>query len=148
MKQYLIALFLAFSISGCVTADQDNSSLYIQGKALNNGDYIIQHYHEYGRDGLTYRIFQLKPNSNVVMDLFYNIFVDDKDSAIVQISTNHLVTLAVVENENDHDMPIKRDSLSLPFEGKVIDPILPHEFPRSIRCINWKGNLKMPITLL
>lgn len=141
MKAVPVVLIFLF-LYGCVTADQNTQSIYIRGRSHNGGDFIVHHYHEYDRDGVRYRFFFMEPNSSLTSDLLSNFIVDSRESAIAQISANHLFTLIEIENRNIYDIKVDPASLSLPFNGRMIEPLSLYELPRSIYCINWKGNIK------
>ncbi len=94
------------------------------------------------RGGIDARIYVLKPDATILRALFSNLVVDNETSALLHLSSRYYIALAEIQNASGRRMTLERSALQMRHEGQILDPILPRDFPDTIHCINWKGNLK------
>lgn len=94
------------------------------------------------RGGIDSRVYVLKPETTVLRALFSNLVVDNEQSALLHLSHGYYITLVEARNVSGRPVRLDRPALQMRHEGQLLDPILPRDFPDTIHCINWKGNLK------
>ncbi|WCL50437.1 hypothetical protein [Leptospira sp. GIMC2001] len=135
-------LLISFLLLSCLSADKQEQTIVLPVNSKSTNNWEIEQKHSFTKNGLQYEILYLKPSDKLIYGLFHNLVVDNIDSAAYHLSSNYIITIAIIENSTKQNKKIVRQDLSVNYRDESLSPIVPLDYPKSIKCINWKGNLK------
>ncbi|EPG67734.1 hypothetical protein [Leptospira wolffii] len=139
---YLPILCFLFLFEGCLFPDRDRQSLSFHPDSVRENELDVIHTYEVREEGLSGSIYLMKSDSNLVELFLSNIVVDNSKSAMMHLSPKYLVALAVVENTSEETKILSYHKLNLSLENRTLIPLEPKDYPKEIRCFNWKGTAK------
>jgi len=142
MKSISCCILVSIVLSGCVTADKNRQSAEILASRESDGHRVVERFDERRSTETTIRFYSVDPDTTTFYNVLSNFIVDNVDSALVQLSSNYQLMIVEIENNIDKPVSIERENLKIEMHRHELYPIHPHEFPKNIQCINWKGTLK------
>lgn len=138
-KSFFILVLL---LSQCLIPDRDKQSISFNPDTVRDEKLDVIKVIQILDHDIKGKIVLLKSNSDFVDHLLSNFVVDNAESTLIHLSQDYLVGLIIIENESDDPEPFSIRNLNLQLDGKMLVPLKPTEYPKQVRCINWKGTAK------
>lgn len=136
-------LFLIlFSLCGCLLPDRDKQSIDFHPDTVRDEKLDVIKVIKISDHDIKGKIILLKSDSDFVDHLLSNFVVDNAESTLIHLSQEYLVGLIIIENESDDPEPFSIKNLNLQLDGKMLVPLKPTDYPKQVRCFNWKGTAK------
>ncbi|PJZ47547.1 hypothetical protein CH362_18575 [Leptospira saintgironsiae] len=135
---FLILLFLC----QCMLPDRDKQSIDFHPDTIRDEELNVIKVFKISDHDIKGKIILLKSNSPFVDHLLSNFVVDNTDSALIHLSQDYLVGLILIQNESDEPESFSLKNLNLQLDDKSLIPLKSTEYPKKIRCFNWKGTAK------
>lgn len=138
--RFTIILFLFIS---CVTADRDEQKVNLtrnmaRVSSVNYEEYINLPFEDY-----EISILNIEPDGNFFKTILSNFIVDDEKSALTHLSATHMIAMITITNKTGNTIQVPEKSLYYAQSKKELIPLRKlADYPTSIGCINWKGNIK------
>lgn len=140
-RDSLFVLALLF-LPVCILPDRDNQSISFHPDTVREEKLDVIKVIKISDHDIKGKIILLKSDSDFVDHLLSNFVVDNAESALIHLSQDYLVGLIIIENESDDPEPFSIGNLNLQLDGKMLVPLKPSDFPKQVRCFNWKGTAK------
>lgn len=139
MKAILFCLLL-FT---CVTADKDEQNVNLDRSMTSVSPTGFEELINLNTEQSEITILNLEPKGDFFKTFLQNIIVDNERAAITHLSASYRIAMVTIRNKKKH--PIVLTDKSFTYQEKNIDyrPVNSlKQYPRTLGCINWKGNIK------
>lgn len=142
MKQIHFFFLILFILLSCIFPDRDKQSIDFHPDTIRNEELNVLKVFKISDHDIKGKIILLKSDSPFVDHLLSNFVVDNADSALIHLSQDYLVGLILIQNESDEPESFSHKNLNLQLEDKSLIPLKSTDYPKQVRCFNWKGTVK------